>query len=39
MLISSNPKAFDASSTDPANGGPYGRWKGTPYVHLMVPVR
>ncbi len=39
MLISSNPKAFDAYSTDPANGGPYVMWKGTPYVHLMVPVR
>ena len=23
---------------DPATGGPYIMWPGTPYAHLMVPV-
>ena len=25
-------------STDPASGGPWIMWEGTPYEHLMVPV-
>jgi hypothetical protein len=26
-------------STDPASGGPYIMWAGTPYEHLMIPVQ
>lgn len=26
-------------STDPKNGGPWIMWAGTPYEHLMVPVK
>lgn len=24
--------------TDPANGGPWVMWKGTPYAHIMMPL-
>lgn len=26
-------------STDPKNGGPWIMWAGTPYEHLMIPVK
>ena len=38
MLIVPNPAALEGISTDPYNGGPFVMWKGTPYVHIMVPV-
>ena len=38
MLIVPDPALLDGISTDPANGGPYVMWKGTPYAHVMVPV-
>jgi len=38
MVIVPNPAMLEAFPTDPNNGGPYVMWKGTPYVHLMVPT-
>jgi hypothetical protein len=29
---------LDGMTTDPSTGGPWVMWKGTPYVHIMVPV-
>lgn len=39
MIVVPDPKALDGISDDPKNGGPYVMWRGTPYAHLMVPVR
>ena len=39
MILVPDPKMLDGVSTDPHNGGPYVMWKGTPYAHIMVPVR
>ncbi len=38
MILFPDTKQLDAFPTDPNNGGPWVMWKGTPYVHLMVPV-
>jgi hypothetical protein len=38
MIIVPDPKMLEGISDDPNNGGPYVMWKGTPYVHIMVPV-
>lgn len=38
MLIASDPTLWDKLPTDPAYGGPYVMWKGTPYAHVMVPL-
>jgi hypothetical protein len=38
LMIIAPAQLLDAFPTDPYNGGPYVMWKGTPYVHLMVPV-
>ena len=38
MLIVPDPALLEGIPTDPANGGPYVMWKGTPYQHVMVPV-
>ena len=38
MVVPPNPALLDAFPTDPASGGPFVMWKGTPYAHLMVPV-
>src|SRR5258708_30848556 len=37
MVLYSEPKMLDAYPTDPTGGGPWVRWKGTPYAHVMVP--
>jgi hypothetical protein len=39
MLLSSDLAGWDALPTDPKAGGPYVMWKGTPYAHVMVPLR
>lgn len=39
MVIVPDPAMLEGISTDPHNGGPYVMWKGTPYAHVMVPVR
>jgi hypothetical protein len=38
MVIVPDPAQLDGLSTDPNNGGAYVMWKGTPYVHVMVPL-
>lgn len=38
MIITPNKALLDSLPTDPHNGGPYVMWKGTPYVHIMIPV-
>jgi hypothetical protein len=38
MILVPDPAMLEGMSTDPWNGGPYVMWKGTPYVHIMVPV-
>lgn len=31
-----DPKVY---GTDPGSGGPWIMWAGTPYEHIMVPVK
>jgi len=38
MVIVPDARLLASLPTDPTNGGPYAMWKGTPYVHVMVPV-
>ena len=38
MIIVPDPKDLDGLPTDPNSGGPYVMWKGTPYVHIMMPI-
>ena len=38
MVIAPDPATLEDLSTDPNNGGPWVMWKGTPYVHIMVPT-
>ena len=38
MVIVPDPVQLEGLSTDPNNGGAYVMWKGTPYVHVMVPL-
>jgi hypothetical protein len=38
MIITPDAALLDSLPTDPSIGGPYVMWKGTPYVHVMVPV-
>jgi hypothetical protein len=39
MIIVPDPSMLEGIPTDPENGGPWVMWKGTPYAHIMVPVR
>ena len=39
MVITPDPAQLSALPTDPANGGPWVMWPGTPYAHVMVPVQ
>lgn len=43
MLIVPEPSMLEGYPDDPAPDGtspghPYVMWKGTPYVHLMIPI-
>ncbi|MGI2853685.1 hypothetical protein ACRTDR_05625 [Shewanella algae] len=38
MILVPDPAMLDSLPTDPAQGGPYVMWKGTPYAHIMIPV-
>ncbi|HKE31128.1 MAG TPA: hypothetical protein VKD65_05340 [Candidatus Angelobacter sp.] len=38
MVIVPDVSQLEGLSADPNNGGAYLMWKGTPYVHIMVPV-
>jgi hypothetical protein len=39
MVLYPNMKQYDDLTTDWQNGGPYVMYKGTPYAHVMWPVR
>lgn len=38
MIIVPDVRQLEGMSTDPASGGRYVMWKGTPYAHIMVPM-
>jgi hypothetical protein len=38
MIVVPDLKSLAGMSTDPANGGPYVMYQGTPYAHIMAPV-
>jgi hypothetical protein len=38
MVVVVDPKTLDALPGDPAGGGPWVMWKGTPWAHVMMPV-
>ncbi len=39
MIVVPDVKSLDGMSTDPNNGGPYVMYAGTPYAHIMAPIR
>jgi hypothetical protein len=39
MIVVPDVKSLEGMSTDPANGGPYVMYAGTPYAHIMAPIR
>ncbi|MDC3113333.1 hypothetical protein OA526_00710 [Gammaproteobacteria bacterium] len=38
MLMPKDPSSLDGQTTDYTTGAPYVMFKGTPYVHLMIPL-
>ena len=38
-LVMPDVKQLDSYSSTPSASTPYVMWKGTPYAHLMVPVK
>ncbi|KPJ96798.1 MAG: hypothetical protein AMS20_17990 [Gemmatimonas sp. SG8_28] len=38
MILVPDTKALEGLPTDPKQGGPWVMWRGTPYVHIMVPM-
>jgi hypothetical protein len=39
MMIVPNAKDLEGLPTSPAGGEAYVMWKGTPYAHIMMPVK
>ena len=39
MIVVPDPSSLDGMTTDHTSGGPYVMWQGTPYAHIMVPVK
>jgi hypothetical protein len=39
MLIVPDAAMLDGIPADPSGGGPYVMWRGTPFVHVMIPVQ
>jgi hypothetical protein len=39
MILLPDTKQLDSYSATPSMSSPYVMWKGTPYAHLMVPVK
>jgi len=39
MLLYPDVKVLAGVSTDPNNGGPYVMYAGTPYAHIMAPIK
>lgn len=38
MIVVPDPAILGSLPVDPASGGPFVMWKGTPYAHVMMPV-
>jgi hypothetical protein len=38
MVVVPNVRSLAGLTTDPASGGPFIMWQGTPYAHVMIPV-
>ena len=38
MLLPKDPSSMEGQTTEFTSGAPYVMFKGTPYVHLMIPV-
>ena len=38
MVVVPNIRSLSGVTTDPASGGPFIMWQGTPYAHVMIPV-
>jgi hypothetical protein len=38
MIVVPDLKSLAGISTDPASGGPYVMWAGTPYADIMAPI-
>ena len=38
MLMPKDPSSLEGQTTDYTTGAPYVMFKGTPYVHLMIPL-
>jgi hypothetical protein len=39
MVVVPDPKSLDSMNDDFKSNQPYVMWKGTPYAHIMVPVK
>jgi hypothetical protein len=39
MIVVPDVNSLEGMSTDPNNGGPYVMYAGTPYAHIMAPIR
>lgn len=39
MVVLPDVRQLESFPHDPAGGGPYLMWRGTPYAHIMVPVQ
>jgi hypothetical protein len=39
MILVPDVKSLEGMSTDPNDGGPYVMYAGTPYAHIMAPIR
>ena len=39
MIFVPDPATLDAMTDDPASGGPWVMFKGTPYAHVMMPIQ
>lgn len=39
MMVVPDPRALEGLPTTRQSGGPWVMWKGTPYVHVMIPVQ
>ncbi len=38
MLVAPDAAMLEGMTRDPAAGGPYVMWDGTPYAHVMIPI-
>ncbi len=39
MILVPDHSSFENMLTDPHNGGPWVMWSGTPYAHIMIPLK